>query len=45
MLLLLIDKEDFNNFMTNINLICLKYNIKILLGFNFQEIGKYIKSS
>lgn len=45
MLLLLIDREDCNNYMVNINLICLKHHVKILLGFNFKEIGKFIKSS
>lgn len=43
-LLLLYDSEDYNDFLFEINMLCLEKGIKLLVGFTFKEIANYLSS-
>lgn len=44
MLLCLFDANDINNYITDITELCLNFDIKLIIGFSFEEIGKYLRS-
>ena len=43
-LICLFDENDINNYLNDIELLCFNYGIKVLLGFGYDEIAKYIIS-
>lgn len=44
MLLCLKDSEDVNDFLTDITMLCYSNDIKLLIGFSFEEIANYLRA-
>lgn len=43
-LLCLNDNEDTNDFLTDIMMLCYSYEIKVLVGFSYDDIANYLRS-
>lgn len=43
-LLCLNDNEDVNDFLTDITLLCYNYDVKLLVGFKYEDIANYLRA-
>jgi len=43
-LLCLNDSEDGNDFLTDITMLCYNHEIKVLVGFSYEDIANYLRS-